>query len=91
MCIRDSPVRLSTADCNHIRIQLHESPGASIAIDLDEQTVLGPDQIWYTFEIDPMDKTRLLSGLDDISMTLEYQAEIESFEQKYRQNNRWIF
>ena len=60
-------------------------------IDLDEQAILGPDQIRYAFEIDPMDKTRLLGGLDDISMTLEFQAEIELFEQTYRQNNRWIF
>ena len=101
MCIRDSysncikngvlPIRLSATDCSHIRIELHECPGASLVIDLDEQAVLSPDQIRYTFEIDPLDKTRLINGLDDISMTLEYQAKIESFEQKYRQNNRWIF
>ena len=92
-CIKNGvlPIRLSAKNCGHIRIQLHESPGASIAIDLDKQAIFGPDQIRYTFEIDPLDKTRLINGLDDISMTLEYQAEIESFEQKYRQNNRWIF
>ena len=43
------------------------------------------------FDIEPMDKIRLLHGLDDISMTLEHQAEIEAFEQDYRKKNRWIF
>ncbi len=92
-CIKNGvlPIRLSAKDCSHIRIELHECPGAAIVIDLDEQAILGPDQIRYAFEIDPMDKTRLLGGLDDISMTLEFQAEIELFEQTYRQNNRWIF
>ena len=92
-CIKNGvlPIRLSAKNCSHIRTQLHESPGASLVIELDKQAVLGPDQIRYTFDIDPMDKTRILGGLDDISMTLEHQTEIESFEQKYRQSNRWIF
>ena len=80
-CIKNGllPVRLSAANCNHIRIQLHESPGASLTIDLEKQTVSGPDRKGYMFDIDPMDKIRLLHGLDDISMTLEHQAEIEAF------------
>ena len=92
-CIKNGllPVRLSAANCNHIRIQLHESPGASITIDLEEQTVSGPDRKQYTFNFDPMDKVRLLHGLDDINMTLEHQAEIEAFERDYRKKNRWIF
>jgi len=92
-CIKNGllPVRLSAANCNHIRMQLHESPGASITIDLEEQTVSGPDRKEYMFDIDPMDKIRLLHGLDDISMTLEHQAEIEAFERDYRKKNRWIF
>ena len=92
-CIKNGllPVRLSAANCNHIRIQLHESPGASITIDLEEQTVSGPDRKEYTFNFDPMDKVRLLHGLDDINMTLEHQAEIEAFERDYRKKNRWIF
>ena len=92
-CIKNGllPVRLSAANCNHIRIQLHESPGASITIDLDKQAVSGPDRKRYMFDIDPMDKIRLLHGLDDISMTLEHQAEIEAFERDYRKKNRWIF
>jgi len=92
-CIKNGllPVRLSAANCNHIRIQLHESPGASMTIDLEEQTVSGPDREGYTFDFDPMDKIRLLHGLDDINMTLEHQAEIEAFERDYRKKNRWIF
>ena len=92
-CIKNGllPVRLSAANCNHIRIQLHESPGASLTIDLEKQTVSGPDRKGYMFDIDPMDKIRLLHGLDDISMTLEHQAEIKAFERDYRKKNRWIF
>ena len=92
-CVKNGllPVRLSAANCDHIRIQLHKSPGASITMDLKEQTISGPDRKQYTFDFDPMDKIRLLHGLDDINMTLEYQAEIEAFERDYRKKNRWIF
>jgi len=92
-CVKNGllPVRLSAANCDHIRIQLHKSPGASITIDLEEQTVSGPDRKQYTFDFDPMDKIRLLHGLDDINMTLEHQAEIEAFERDYRKKNHWIF
>ena len=92
-CIKNGllPVRLSAANCSRIRIQLHELPGSSITIDLEEQFVLGPDRERYTFDIDPLDRTRLLKGLDDISMTLEHQTEIEVFERDYRRKNRWIF
>jgi len=43
------------------------------------------------FEIDQMDKLRLIKGLDDISLTLEHQSAIEVYERNYRKNNRWIF
>ena len=32
------------------------------------------------FEIDPFKKYRLLRGLDDIAMTMEYEADIDEFE-----------
>jgi 3-isopropylmalate/(R)-2-methylmalate dehydratase small subunit len=34
----------------------------------------------YRFELDPVDRRRLLEGLDDIGLTLRHEAEIAAFE-----------
>ena len=84
------PVRLPAEICEKLRSQLRESPGAELALDLDTQTVTGPDQTSYSFEIDPFDKHRLLNGLDDIGMTLEHDADIASFEKEHRSDYGWL-
>ena len=90
-CIKNGvlPVRLPSEICDNLRRQLHEGPGAEIAIDLDAQSITGPDQQSYSFEIDAFDKYRLLSGLDDIGMTLEYDEEIASFAETYKAAHSW--
>ena len=92
-CVKNGvlPVRLLSTECEQIRAQLHQLPGTSIDIDLEDQIVSGPDGARYVFEIDQMDKLRLIKGQDDISLTLEHQTAIEAFERNYRKNNRWIF
>jgi 3-isopropylmalate/(R)-2-methylmalate dehydratase small subunit len=84
------PVRLQKANCDTLRQQLHDTPGVEIALDLEEQTVTGPDGNIYSFKIDRFDKHRLLNGLDEISMTLGYDADIIAFEHKHRSNFSWF-
>ena len=90
-CIKNGvlPVRLPSADCATLRRQLHESPGAEIAIDLDTQSLTGPDQTTYRFEIDAFDKHRLLNGLDEIGLTMQYEDEISAFKARYETRHRW--
>ena len=90
-CIRNAvlPIRLSAADCETLRRQLRDSPGAEIAIDLDAQSLTGPDQQSYSFAIDPFDKHRLLNGLDDIGLTAEFAGQIDRFEADYTARHRW--
>ena len=91
-CIKNGvlPVRLTAEACEKLRLLLHQSPGATISIDLPAQCVTGPDGQRYQFEIESLDKQRLIHGLDDISLTLEYEAKINAFEQEYLANNRWL-
>jgi 3-isopropylmalate/(R)-2-methylmalate dehydratase small subunit len=48
-------------------------------VDLQERTVTGPS-VEATFEIDDFTRHRLLNGLDDISLTLTHEDELEAFE-----------
>ncbi len=62
----------------------------SMTVNLAEQTIDGADRRWQ-FEIDPQLKERLLSGADDIALTLAHAAEIRAFESAHRQTMPWIF
>jgi 3-isopropylmalate/(R)-2-methylmalate dehydratase small subunit len=74
-------VELPAADVDHLMARAEELPGSEIEVDLESQTVRTADGGWERrFEIDPFKKYRLLRGLDDISMTLEYEADIARFE-----------
>ena len=92
-CIQNCvlPVRLSSTICQSLRRQLHASPGAEIAIDLEAQSVTGPDQTNYHFDIDGFDKHRLLNGLDDIGLTLEFGDQLSDFRKRYGDKHRWAF
>ncbi len=85
------PVVLDEAICNEMRQQLHAAPGTEISVDLESQSVTGPDGATHSFDIDPFDKHRLLKGLDDISLTLEYEEDIEKFEALHEDVSRWMY
>jgi 3-isopropylmalate/(R)-2-methylmalate dehydratase small subunit len=67
------PVVLPDDECRAV------AEAGEASIDLDSQTVhcAGGE---FRFEIDPETKHRLLNGLDDIGVTLENVAAIDSFE-----------
>jgi 3-isopropylmalate/(R)-2-methylmalate dehydratase small subunit len=63
---------------------------ATVTVDLESQTIRGPDGGTIRFDIDPARKQVLLEGLDDIAATLKHDPEIASFEQKMQAQRPWI-
>lgn len=78
------PIRLPADVCTKLRQDLRDRPGAEIAIDVESQTVTGPDGVAHAFELDDFRKYCLIRGLDDIDFTLESTARIEAFERENR-------
>jgi 3-isopropylmalate/(R)-2-methylmalate dehydratase small subunit len=74
------PIVLPEARVNELLRFLLELPGAEITVDLPSQTVKGPDGKSDEFTIDPFRKDCLLRGVDEIAMTLGYEADIKAFE-----------
>ncbi len=74
------PIILPEARVNDLLRFLLELPGAEITVDLPSQTVKGPDGKTDQFKIDPFRKDCLLRGVDEIAMTLGYEADIAAFE-----------
>ncbi|MDK9866373.1 MULTISPECIES: 3-isopropylmalate dehydratase small subunit [Staphylococcus] len=57
----------------------HLAQAESITVDLPNQTVTSPDKT-FTFNIDETWKNKLVKGLDDVAVTLQYEDEIKSYE-----------
>ncbi|WP_027481148.1 3-isopropylmalate dehydratase small subunit [Deinococcus pimensis] len=54
-------------------------PSATVTVDLEARTVSAPG-VTASFEMDDFTRRKLLSGLDDIGMTLTHEADIAAFE-----------
>ena len=63
---------------------------ATISVDLENQTIKGPDGGTIHFDIDPARRQTLLEGLDDIAATMKEGAEIAAFETKVATSRPWI-
>lgn len=84
------PVILAADVVSGLRRQLHARPGATIAVDLESQTVTAPDGARHRLDIDPFRKELLLAGRDEIDLTLGRLAAIEAFEARQRQDMPWL-
>jgi 3-isopropylmalate/(R)-2-methylmalate dehydratase small subunit len=91
-CIQNGivAVTLPEATIHDLWRQLREKPGAEITIDLPNQTVIAPDGNRHGFEISSLRKDRLVRGIDDIDVTLEYRDAIEAFETRRRAAIPWL-
>lgn len=74
------PIVLPAAQVHALLSELNEMRGAPVSIDLAAQTVSGPKKFSARFEIDPFLKETLLTGRDELAMTLTYLDQIEAFE-----------
>jgi 3-isopropylmalate/(R)-2-methylmalate dehydratase small subunit len=63
---------------------------ARITVDLPSQTVTASDGRSFAFEVDPFKKHCLLNGLDDIGLTLEKAAAIDTFEKTASSARPWV-
>ena len=73
-------IALAPADVEHLMRLVEGEPSASITVDLEAQTVTASAGFERSFEVAPFVKHRMLNGLDDISMTLDYEPDITAFE-----------
>jgi len=85
------PMRLAPEIVADLRRQLRDQIGASVTVDLAQQTVTGPDGREHGFDIDPLQKRCLLEGLDDVSLTQRYQTEFDTFERAHREAMPWLY
>jgi len=63
---------------------------AILSVDLEAQTITGPDGGEIAFDVDPFRKHCLLNGLDDIALSLEKTDDISAHEARRDAATPWL-
>lgn len=83
------PIVLSQEQVDLLMRDAEKGANARVEVNLEEQTIISSDGDVIKFDIDPFRKHCLLNGLDDIGLTLEKAASIDSFEAKAGAARPW--
>ncbi len=85
------PIVVSPEDHAKLMDDAERGANATLTVDLESQTITGPDGGEIAFEVDAFKKHCLLNGLDDIGLTMDAAADaIDSFETKAAQERPWV-
>ena len=85
------PIVLPQEEVNKLMDDAERGANAVITVDLESQTITGPDGGTISFDVDSFKKHCLLNGLDDIGLTMESAAPaIDAFEAKAAQERPWV-
>ena len=80
-------IEMSAKQVDQIFQTLEKQPGVKATVDLEHQKVTvhaaSGDQV-YAFDTDPVLKNKLVNGLDDIGLTLQYADDIAAYEAEHR-------
>ena len=86
------PIALAESEVDKLFYDTVSFPGFRLRIDLEQQTVSTLDGAKTChFEIDPFRKHCLLSGLDEIGLTLRHTEKIRAFEARRKTQFPWYF
>ena len=85
------PIKVSPEELEELFDDAERGANATLTIDLEAQTITGPDGGTINFEIDPFRKHCLLEGLDDIGQTLQKKAKIDDFETRQKKAQPWLY
>ena len=84
------PIKVSKEQLDDLMDDAERGANATLSIDLESQTIQGPDGGEVKFEVDEFRKHLLLNGLDDIGLTLQKVDKVDSFEERQNASQPWL-
>ncbi|MAU97491.1 MAG: 3-isopropylmalate dehydratase small subunit [Fulvimarina sp.] len=83
------PIRVTPEQLALLMDDAERGSNARLTVDLERQTISGPDGGEISFDIDPFRKHCLINGLDDIGLTLERADSIADYEKQLESDRPW--
>jgi len=84
------PIVLPKEQVDVLLQDAEKGANARVTVDLEDQTVTTSDGESFSFEVDSFKKHCLMNGLDDIGLTMEKAASIDTFEEQAAQSRPWV-
>ena len=84
------PIQVSAADRDALMADASDTENPNLSIDLVEKTISRPNGAVIKFDVDAFRRQCLLDGLDDIGLTLEKAAAVDSFEAARKDSHPWL-
>ena len=84
------PIVLPQEIVDQLMDDAQNGANATLTVELENQIITRPDGQTVAFDVDAFRKHCLLNGLDDIGLTMEKAAAIETFETKAAQDRPWV-
>lgn len=78
------PVTLTAKEVSELVEKSQDRENYELKIDLENKTVSDNEGFQTSFEIDEFRRLCLLNGLDDIGLTLQYEAKISEYERSVK-------
>ncbi|MEO1549976.1 MAG: 3-isopropylmalate dehydratase small subunit [Pseudomonadota bacterium] len=83
------PIVLPQSEVDKLMEDAERGANAVLTVDLEAQTIKGPDGGEISFEVDPFKKQCLLNGWDDIGLTMQKAKAIDTYEAKAKVTMPW--
>ncbi|NIZ60279.1 3-isopropylmalate dehydratase small subunit [Sedimentitalea sp. CY04] len=84
------PIVLPQEQVDILMADAEKGANARMTVDLEAQEITTSDGDVIKFDVDAFKKHCLLEGLDDIGLTMEKAASIDTFEEKAAQSRPWV-
>ncbi|MDF2621003.1 MAG: 3-isopropylmalate dehydratase, small subunit [Xanthobacteraceae bacterium] len=84
------PITVTPEQLSALFDDAERGANATLTIDLEKQTITGPDGGSISFDIDPFRKHCMLNGLDDIGLTKVKAEKIDAYEGKLAEERPWV-
>lgn len=84
------PIVVSPQQLDQLMDDAQRGSNATLSVDLESQTIKGPDGGEIRFDIDPDRKQRLLDGIDDIAESMQKSNAISSYEKSINVSRPWV-
>ncbi|MEM7178693.1 MAG: 3-isopropylmalate dehydratase small subunit [Pseudomonadota bacterium] len=84
------PIVLPQEQVDKLMDDAERGANARLTVDLENQTIQGPDGGEISFEVDAFRKHCLLNGLDDIGLSMQREEQIDAFEDDHHGARPWL-
>jgi len=84
------PIVLPQSDVDKLMDDAQRGANAIVTVNLESQSITGPDGGTIRFDVDPFRKQCLLNGWDDIGLTLRNEQKISTFEASRKVSQPWL-